>query len=215
MLDYDGATWVGAGSGERAELDRGGTSSCRLAVPTVESQPAAGRHQEKMTAIQDLEPCDYFPVGRLECLVSVGWLRAGEDFPKGEVDRDFFRRLCQLIQNPWEPIASAGFHHCELCRFTEGGSARFEDMLVPATSGANLFVPYDGKLYVAPVLIAHYIDAHGYRPPAVFSDAIMACPPMRSREYRDAFLANGGRDFMKGLTAERTDEPDDHSAGTS
>ena len=45
VLDYNGATWIGAGSGEarrwyseltanpRVELERGGVSSCRIAIP--------------------------------------------------------------------------------------------------------------------------------------------------------------------------------------
>jgi hypothetical protein len=64
-------------------------------------------------------------------------------------------------------------------------------------SSKNLFVPCGELVYVAPLLIVHYMNAHGYGPPLEFCQAVLACPPMRSMEYRKAFLASGGRPFVK------------------
>ncbi len=41
-----------------------------------------------------------------------------------------------------------------------------------------------------------HIDAHQYRPPDVFQQAVMACPEMRSMPYLKAIRANG----PKGIT---------------
>jgi len=39
-------------------------------------------------------------------------------------------------------------------------------------------------------------DAAWCRPPQVFIDAVLACPPMRSAGYWQALLANGGRSLL-------------------
>jgi hypothetical protein len=45
--------------------------------------------------------------------------------------------------------------------------------------------------YVAPELILHYIDQHGYSPPAEFQQAVLDCPTMRSVAYLQAILKLG------------------------
>src|SRR5712675_9636 len=84
------------------------------------------------------------------------------------VSKQLFCKLQELCSTPWQPIASAGFHVCELCQFD-----------APAFSD-NVFVPHRGKIYVAPVAILHYISAHWYRPPPIFIDAVLTCPPIDS-----------------------------------
>lgn len=151
-----------------------------------------------MTQIADLEPFNYFPWGSIHNVLAVGWLDCQCAFPTGSVSKEFFLKLCQMIQEPWQPpVVPAGVHHCNLCQFSRGGGATFEGLPVPSASGSNLFVPYDGKLYVAPILVAHYVDAHRYKPPRVFVEAIMACPPMNSMEYMKVLLANGGRSLIQ------------------
>ena len=44
---------------------------------------------------------------------------------------------------------------------------------------------------MAPSMIAHYIDAHAYEPPAVFWEAVMKCPEMSSDAYGEALILNG------------------------
>ena len=82
-------------------------------------------------------------------------------------------------------MAAGGAHTCALCQCD-----------APQFS-ANLFVPYQGKVYVAPVAIVHYIAAHWYVPPAVFIAAVEACPPVQSMAYKKALLANGGRALLR------------------
>ena len=55
----------------------------------------------------------------------------------------------------------------------------------------NIWVPAGDRIFVAPSLILHYIDAHGYRPPDAFIDAVRQCPPQRSPEYEKAMFTAG------------------------
>jgi len=67
-------------------------------------------------------------------------------------------------------VVAAGFHTCELCAdFRRSG---------------EIFVPSETVLYVAPVMIDHYVRAHRYLPPREFIDAVLAIPTPDSDEYR-------------------------------
>lgn len=123
-------------------------------------------------------------------LRAVGWLERGRPFATGVVSQDVYRRLKELLENPWQPFALAGLHSCDLCRHEP-----------EARGGNNLFVPGDGFLFVCPELMAHYINAHGYRPPEEFCEAVLRCPETHSMEYKKAFLANGGRSLMMKTSA--------------
>src|SRR5205807_10247782 len=65
---------------------------------------------------------------------AVGWLERGHDYPTGPADAAFFQRLVELLQDPWEPAVSLGFHRCDLCQFPSHAH----------TGKRNLYVPRDG-----------------------------------------------------------------------
>ena len=44
---------------------------------------------------------------------------------------------------------------------------------------------------MTPELILHHIDEYGYAPPTEFEQAVLACPPMQSREYLEAISELG------------------------
>jgi hypothetical protein len=115
-----------------------------------------------MTWYKDLENCDYFGTKAANSLLAVGWLERGHDFTSGNIDKEIYDRLCELFQDPFQPVISAGLHICDLCQFSEkfGGVH-------------NLFVPNGETIFVCPELILHYIDAHWYKPPASFCEAVM------------------------------------------
>jgi len=139
-----------------------------------------------MTWYADLGPCDYFGPEHAEGLRAVGWLEGARPFTTGDVDEAVLRRLKELSKEPWSPGASVGSHGCDLCRF------------VPEAFGSsNLFIPGNGFLYGCPELVSHYMNAHGYAPPGEFCDAVLACPDMRTMEYRKAILANGAGSLMQ------------------
>ena len=128
-------------------------------------------------------------------LVAIGWLESGHEFPRGDVNRQFVHKLADLLINPWQPATAMGRHSCGFCRLTGGPSSfRLDDAAYASEVSmgiSNLWLPADGFLYVAPSLILHYMDAHGYVPPGEFQAAVMACPTMRSINYLKALLKNG------------------------
>jgi hypothetical protein len=119
-------------------------------------------------------------------LRAVGWIERGHDYTRGDVAPDLMRALMDLLVDPWQPFVSAGAHRCSLCRFTGGpGEVRVDSTVIRVGSN-NVFIPGREVVYVAPSLIAHYMDAHAYSPPPEFGQAVMACPPMRSAPYLKA-----------------------------
>jgi hypothetical protein len=152
-----------------------------------------------MTYYADLSPCDYFPFDTQGKLLSLGWLDADFPYARGNVDRAFIEKLAELLTDPWQPAVAMGRHECQFCRFS-GGPPMFNFGGRTVRVGAsNVFLPASGVIYVAPSLILHYIDSHGYAPPEEFQRAVLECPPMKSIQYLRAILANGGRGWMKGL----------------
>lgn len=133
-------------------------------------------------------------------LLAVGWLEPGHDYRRGEVGEAFVRKLAELLVNPWQPAVAAGRHSCGFCRLTGGPAAfRFGNLVTSSEvriGVSNLWLPADGFLFVAPSLILHYMDAHGYAPPDEFQAAVMACPPMRSMDYLKALLKNGPKELL-------------------
>jgi hypothetical protein len=141
-----------------------------------------------MTYYPDLSACDYFGSTDVP-LVAIGWLENGRPVPTGEVPEQVFEELRELLREPWAPVVFAGWHDCDLCVYRYGPSKMRTN---PNTVGfKNLFVPGDAKIYVAPELILHYIDQHGYSPPAEFQQAVLDCPTMRSVPYLKAILKLG------------------------
>jgi len=141
-----------------------------------------------MVWYDDLENCDYFGdyLGpeAANSFLAVGWLERGHDFTSGNIDKEIYDRLCELFQDPFQPGIFAGPHMCDLCQWQF--SEKFGGV-------HNLFVPNGETIFVCPELILHYIDAHWYEPPASFCEAVMACPPIRSMDYKKLLLKSGGR----------------------
>lgn len=135
-----------------------------------------------MPHYSDLSPCDYFGPG-VGALTAIGWLAPDKEYSRGSSTPEFFRALVQLLVDPWQPVVTAGMQRCSFCRFT-GGPAKLQyDGATVLLGAANLFIPTEVSVFVAPSMIAHYIDSHGYSPPDEFKKAVLACPPMRSVAY--------------------------------
>jgi hypothetical protein len=109
---------------------------------------------------------------------AIGWLSAKYSYPKGPSPEAFIERLRSLCGRWGEsvraldwPIAG-GFHTCELCNdFRAAG---------------NFGVPAGAALFVAPEMVAHYVEKHGYLPPQEFIDAVMVSPTPGTADYADA-----------------------------
>jgi hypothetical protein len=128
----------------------------------------------------------------------VGWLERGQPYARGEVPEPFKARLFELLVDPWAPAVAAGYHTCDLCRFT--GKVRnltYKGVTIDV-GASNLYVPGHGRLYYAPSLIAHYVDAHEYAPPEEFQTAVLNCPKMRSMDYLKALSRIAPANLLKG-----------------
>lgn len=143
-----------------------------------------------MAWLEDLSPCsDPGEDGGL--VLAVGWMDHLHPYTRGPVSTLLVDRLVELLVDPWQPRRTLGWHDCTLCRLSRGPRA-FEHKGTEVKLGINnLFVPVPnkGRLYIAPSMILHSMDAHGYSPPAEFVRAVHKCPPMRSPKYLEALRA--------------------------
>ena len=116
---------------------------------------------------------------------AIGWLDDKHDFPTGSAPPTFVHKLRRITEKHSETLLALydnefdflrnqffGFHTCELCHnFNHGG---------------NIAVPTEGELYVAPAMILHYVEVHGYLPPTQFVDAVLESPIPGTENYEDA-----------------------------
>ncbi|MFD3723441.1 hypothetical protein [Streptomyces sp. NPDC058674] len=124
-----------------------------------------------MTYYPDLATYDYNyhepPQG-----LTVGWLEGDEDFAVGESSNEFVANLLDL--GAFLDHKARGFHHCTIC------TVLTEPMATSPRTGKSYPLGHaeiratasDGSLYVAPNLIIHYVQEHGYIPPAEFIEAV-------------------------------------------
>lgn len=118
----------------------------------------------------------YFPDLSNECQLAdgddvraVGWLDNIHSFAKGSVNPDFLRILKRHIAERWAIVIMMGIHECELCfKFASSG---------------NVIIPTETVVYIAPEMIAHYIEIHNYKPPDEFIKAVIDCPQQQSSKY--------------------------------
>jgi hypothetical protein len=146
-----------------------------------------------MTYYADIAPCTLF--GYYPSVVAVGWLEPEHPYNKGEVDASVVSTLAELLVDPWAPAALGGGHRCSFCGGRESHSFKHHDRTI-ALGANNVFVPGAVSVYLAPSLILHYITDHQYKPPAMFVEAVLACPPMRSPEYFSMLQAHGVVDLV-------------------
>lgn len=114
-----------------------------------------------MSYFPDLAPYSYCE--RLPGVVHVGWLDDKHEYTRGPVDPWFVDAMRRLADCDELPGTFMGSHFCELCT----GSR-----LMRPSSNGEIRVGFARVTYAAPVLIVHYIEAHGYRPPLQFLAAV-------------------------------------------
>jgi hypothetical protein len=136
-----------------------------------------------MTYFADLAPCTYFR-GDAAWLLALGWLEADHPYPRGPVSAEDIAALDRLALQTWQPMFAMGWHDCSLCGRTKPivGSIGTEQKLLGVD---NIFVPQGEVMYVAPTLVLHYIDTHGYRPPEGFLRAVRLTDPARAEYVRE------------------------------
>ena len=180
-----------------------------------------------MAYFKDLAFCDYHSGMPSEKFKAVGWLAREYAYPTRQTESSdaHFRQLLQLLTDPWEPSYFLGWHDCDLCvlekeqalgavgflhRLRPARHPRYPDDFILERYGveihfgvSNLYVPGENCIFLAPSMIAHYIDKHNYDPPAEFWQAVLNCPEMGSDSYKQALLAKGPSDprWIRALTA--------------
>jgi hypothetical protein len=114
----------------------------------------------------------FFPDMGCESLVvagehvrAIGWLHPDHSHSQGEVSAVFLSRLKEFTARSSDSAkalyfgAFGGFHTCEFCGQAHGIR--------------NFGVPSGDLLFVAPEMVVHYIEEHGYSPPAAFVEAVL------------------------------------------
>jgi hypothetical protein len=162
-----------------------------------------------MAYYRDLKVSTYLPHSEGLGFIAVGWLEPDHDYSTGVVSVNFFEKLLVLLQNPWmPPYLEAGFHECGFCRFSRGLQDSYcyidsKQYHFSCMGKGYIFIPNGSTVFVAPTNIAHYVDAHEYRPPDEFQKAVIDCPKMRSPAYLERLLATPVREWLKRLEKEK------------
>ena len=114
---------------------------------------------------EDLSLYDY-GMTKYKKALNIGWLESGwfffeGDFPEKE---EVLRKLKKKeIENRYR-----GMHGCDLCpKIAWGSGDQWHN------GNGEYIVHGNGKTYAAPTLITHYIEAHNYKPPQEFIDAVI------------------------------------------
>lgn len=128
--------------------------------------------------------CMFYPDLSHECQVdrgpyvrAIGWLSREHSFPTGAVPPEFLDALLRHVCAPWQPVIAAGVHPCEFCQ--PSSDSRY------IAGSSNVWIPAEDAVYVAPTLVFHYIEAHGYCPPEGFIRAVLDCPEQDTAAYRE------------------------------
>ena len=107
--------------------------------------------------------------------VAIGWLEYDHPYTHGPVAPEVVARLQQFEETEWAMLAMLGLHVCQFCE-AEGAQK-------PWVCNMQHYIPAGDRLYIAPLMIRHYIEAHGYAPPAEFCEALLRCPLPGDDEY--------------------------------
>ncbi|WP_035613624.1 hypothetical protein [Haloferula sp. BvORR071] len=134
----------------------------------------------------DLSPYTYAPRGCDPPALNIGWLDRAHEFTRSTVPTGFMERLRRLMLTRVKQMR--GFQTCQFCTGEDldaalGTGPLSEDerrALRQAChedgrfSSAEIRVTgQDGRIYASPMMIAHYVEAHGYLPPPEFVEAVM------------------------------------------
>jgi hypothetical protein len=128
----------------------------------------------------DLSHCVYgrtFPEAHI---LNVGWLSKEHPYHQGRSPEWLVSQRRDRIAQPVNLYR--GQHVCEFCpdppKKALAGGLEIPDYPEEALGNGEIRVrALNGNIYVAPVLILHYIACHGYLPPRVFTEAVAADLP--------------------------------------
>ena len=124
-----------------------------------------------MAHFDDLSPYRYSGKNQ-PGVVHVGWLERGHEYARGKVRVTLLWKMKRMAQVPCELYR--GRHICDLCEMPVElvGKSQAEEWERQRRGSGEIRVSSGGITYAAPVLITHYIEAHGYLPPIEFLRAL-------------------------------------------
>ena len=118
----------------------------------------------------DLAPYQYDLPFSIPDVLSVGWLSTGHPFPKGRV-REASRVQLEQLTAAAAVHSMRGTHPCPFCDCEAPGLMISDREFL--LGSAELWVRDSvGRVFAAPNLVVHYVDAHDYQPPGLFLDAL-------------------------------------------
>jgi hypothetical protein len=123
----------------------------------------------------DLSPYRYGAAPSHPDFLNVGWLGKDQPFAEGDTSAAFLLALEVLVKSPVNLYR--GRHYCEFCpgpQITRDGLGVVTLEEPPEQTWGNGEIRVlgdDGKTYIAPTLILHYVAKHKYLPPAAFIEA--------------------------------------------
>jgi hypothetical protein len=129
----------------------------------------------------DLTPYEYGGTEPQANVLNVGWLSAAHPVSSGAPDERLIAALRRLAVSPVNLYR--GSHLCEFCprpptKLSPGGIPMLDPLPGTTGNGEIRITATNGTTYVAPVLILHYVVAHGYQPPQEFVDAAIHAMPL-------------------------------------
>jgi len=129
----------------------------------------------------DLTPYEYGRTEPQPNVLNVGWLSAAHPFSSGTPDERLIAALQRLAASPANLYR--GSHLCEFCprpptKLSPGGIPMLDPIPGTTGNGEIRVTATNTTTYAAPVLILHYVVAHGYLPPQEFVDAAIRAMPL-------------------------------------
>jgi hypothetical protein len=108
-------------------------------------------------------------------ILNVGWLSKDHPHHQGVVPAELSMRLSEIVRSPVNLYR--GSHMCEFCPepptiMSPGGIKMVNPPPGTLGNGEVRIRARNGTVYVAPVLIYHYVAVHGYLPPGEFIEAV-------------------------------------------
>lgn len=147
-----------------------------------------------MAYYKDLTSYEYLGSCVRPNTLNVGWLE-GADYKVGTVADDFKERLwrfcgCSIAQT--RGFQACSLPGCEQRKWTDGILCiqRHAEVLELGSAEIRVF-GRDGKIYAAPDMIYHYIEAHKYQPPEEFIEAVYTGPIPGDEVYFQRLRALG------------------------
>lgn len=107
-------------------------------------------------------------------MLNIGWLGTDSEYTRGPVASELVEALISLAAD--QKNIMRGVHYCDFC-----GEESPLRLPAPNTRGfvslgmGEIHVRgQSGVVFAAPSLVIHYITSHGYCPPQIFQQAVLA-----------------------------------------